>query len=169
MASWPSPADRAFIGKPIKRTDGPDKARGTAKYAYDINRPGMLYGRTLGSPHARARIKSIDLSAAKQIAGVRAAIALFDTADPNGRSTVNYQGEEIAAVAAVSEEIAEDAVRLIKVDYEVLPHLATVEQAMRQEAPQAFPKGNVTEPSVRQEGDVDTALKSAAVSFSKES
>ena len=162
MASWPPSDERAILGKPIKRLDGPDKARGTAKYSYDIIRPGMLYARLLGSPHARARVKSIDLGAAKKLPGVRAAIALLDTSNPAASPTVNYQGEEIAAVAAVSEEIAEDAVRLIKVEYEVLPHLATVAQAMRPEAPQAFPKGNVTEASVRQEGDVDAALASAA-------
>ena len=74
-----------------------------------------------------------------------------------------YQGEEVAAVAAVTEEIAEDAIRLIKVDYEVLPHLATVEQAMRPEAPAGVSeKGNVSEPSLQQEGDVEAGFKSAA-------
>ncbi len=73
-----------------------------------------------------------------------------------------YQGEEVAAVAATTEEIAADAIRLIKVDYEVLPHLATIEQAMNAEAPLVFAKGNVTQPAVQQEGDVDAALKAAA-------
>jgi xanthine dehydrogenase YagR molybdenum-binding subunit len=137
------------------------KSRGAAKYSYDIIRPGMLYGRLLNSPHPHARVRSIDLSAAQKLPGVRAALALKDTSNPD-TSKVFYQGEEVAAVAATTEEIAEDALRLIKVDYEVLPHLATVEQAQRPEAPQVFPKGNVTQPALQQEGDADAALKASA-------
>ncbi len=161
MASWPPVSERVYLGKSIKRVDGPEKTTGKAKYAYDINRPGMLYGRLLGSPHAHARIKSIDLSAAQELPGVRAALALIDPAGPEATTKVRYQGDEIAAVAAVTEEIAEDAIRRIKVEYDVLPHLATVEQAMRPEAPLVFEKGNVTQPNVRQEGDVEAALKTS--------
>ena len=160
-ARWPPPAERVHIGKPIKRLDGPDKAAGRAKYTYDIVRPGMLYGKILSSPHPHARVRSIDLSAAEKLPGVRAAIALKDTTKPDV-SRVRYQGEEVAAVAATTEEIAMDAVRLIKVDYEVLPHLATVEQALRPEAPQVFEKGNFTQPTARGEGDVEGALKASA-------
>ena len=160
MASWPPVADRALIGKSIQRLDGPAKAQGSAKYAYDIARPGLLYGRLLGSPHAHARVRSIDLSAAKKLPGVRAALALVDPAAGEA-AKVRYQGEEVAAVAAVSEEVAEDAIRLIKVDWEVLPHLATVEQAMRAEAPAVFPKGNVSQVSERVEGNADEALGKA--------
>ena len=161
MASWPPVPERVYLGKSIKRIDGPDKTSGRAKYAYDVSRPGLLYARLLGSPHAHARVKSIDLSAAQELPGVRAAIAVIDPAGPEAAAKVRYQGEEIAAVAALSEEIAEDAVRRIKVEYELLPPLATVEQAMRPEAPAAFEKGNVSQPSVRQEGDVEAALKTA--------
>ena len=160
-ARWPAAADRVHIGKPIERLDGPDKAAGRAKYSYDIIRPGMLYGRLLNSPHPHARVRSIDLSAAEKLPGVRTALALKDPSKPE-TARVRYQGEEVAAVAATTEEIAGDAVRLIKVDYEVLPHLATVEQAMRPEAPQVFEKGNVTPPSLNEEGDVEAALKGSA-------
>jgi xanthine dehydrogenase YagR molybdenum-binding subunit len=158
--NWPPVADRALLGKSIKRLDGPDKAQGKARYTYDIIRPGMLYGRILGSPHARARVKAIDLTAAQQVPGVKAAIAVKDPADP-AKSLVNYQGEEVAAIAATTEEIAEDAVRLIKVDFEVLQPLATIEQARSPSAPQAFPRGNVSNPNVRTEGDAEAALKTA--------
>jgi xanthine dehydrogenase YagR molybdenum-binding subunit len=161
VASWPPVADRSLIGKSIKRLDGPAKTQGAAKYAYDINRPGMLFGRLLGSPHPHARIRSIDLSAAEKLPGVRAALGLIDPAAGEA-AKVRYQGEEVAAVAAVTEEIAEDAIRLIKVDYEVLPHLATVEQAMRPEAPVVFPKGNVSEVSERAEGNVEEGLAKAS-------
>jgi xanthine dehydrogenase YagR molybdenum-binding subunit len=159
--SWPPIAERTLLGKSIKRLDGPDKAQGKAKYTYDIIRPGMLYGQILGSPNARARVKAIDLSAAQALPGVKAAIAVKDPADP-AKAMINYQGEEVAAVAATTEEIAQDAVRLIKVDYEVLPALATVEQAMSTDAPQAFPRGNVSQPRLTQEGDAAAALKTAA-------
>jgi xanthine dehydrogenase YagR molybdenum-binding subunit len=161
VASWPPVADRSLIGKSIKRLDGPAKTQGSAKYAYDIARPGLLYGRLLGSPHPHARIKAIDLSAAEKLPGVRAVLALIDPAAGEA-AKVRYQGEEVAAVAAVTEETAEDAIRLIKVDYEVLPHLATIEQAMRPEAPLVFPKGNVSQVSERVDGNVEDGLTKAA-------
>jgi xanthine dehydrogenase YagR molybdenum-binding subunit len=160
-ASWPPPEERVHVGKSIKRLDGPDKAQGRAKYSYDITRPGMLYAKLLDSPHAHARVRAIDLSAAEKLPGVRAVLALKDPANPE-TARVRYAGEEVAAVAAVTEEIARDAIRLIKVDYEVLPHLATVEQAMRPEAPLVFEKGNTREPTLRQDGDIDAGFKAAA-------
>ena len=159
--NWPPASEFTLLGKSIKRLDGPDKASGRAKYTYDLIRPGMLYGEILGSPHARAKVRAVDLSAAKALAGVKAAIVIKDPADP-ALSNINYQGEEVAAVAATTEAIARDAMRLIKVDYEVLQPLATIEQAMSPNAPQAFPRGNVTNPNVRGEGDVEAALKTAA-------
>jgi xanthine dehydrogenase YagR molybdenum-binding subunit len=160
VASWPPVSERSLIGKSIKRLDGPAKTQGAAKYAYDVNRPGMLFGRLLGSPHPHARIRSIDLSAAQKAPGVRAVLGLIDPAAGEA-AKVRYQGEEIAAVAAVTEEAADDAIRLIKVDYEVLPHLATIEQAMRPEAPAVFPKGNVSQVSERVEGTVDEGFTKA--------
>jgi xanthine dehydrogenase YagR molybdenum-binding subunit len=161
--SWPSVAERQLLGHSIKRIDGPDKAQGKAKYAYDLNRPGMLHARLLSSPHPHAAVKSVDLSAAKSLPGVKAAIALKDPATPT--NTVWYQGEEIAAVAATTEEIAEDAVRLIKVEYEMLPVLATPGQALSPNAPNVFEKGNTSDPRLTEEPkgvDIDAALKSAA-------
>jgi xanthine dehydrogenase YagR molybdenum-binding subunit len=160
--TWPPLAERTLLGKSIKRLDGPDKAQGKAKYTYDIIRPGMLYGEILGSPHARARVTAIDLAAAQKLPGVKAAIAIKDPADP-AKAMINYQGEEVAAVAATTEEIARDAMRLIKVTYEVLPALATIEQSRSPNAPQAFPRGNVSQPNLTQDGgDVTAALKTAA-------
>jgi xanthine dehydrogenase YagR molybdenum-binding subunit len=150
------------MGTSIKRLDGPEKTQGKAKYAYDIIRPGMLYARLLGSPHAHARIKSIDMSAAEKLPGVKAVLALKDPAGEGANGKAFYQGDEIAAVAATTEEIAEDAVRLIKVEYELLPVLATPAQAMSADAPAVFPKGNVSQQSLQQEGDVEAALKTAA-------
>jgi xanthine dehydrogenase YagR molybdenum-binding subunit len=160
--NWPPAAKFQLLGKSIPRVDGPEIAQGKAKYTSDIIRPGMLYGEILGSPHPRARVTSIDLSAAKGTPGVRAAIAIKNPADP-AASHINYQGEEVAAVAATTEEIARDAIRRIAVTYEVLPHVATIEQSLTPGLPPAFPPGNVTRPQLTQDGpDADAALKTAA-------
>jgi xanthine dehydrogenase YagR molybdenum-binding subunit len=157
VAKWPSSPE--LLGKRIPRLDGPAKTNGSAKYSYDIQRPGMLFGRILRSPHAHARVKSIDLSAAEKAPGVKAALAIIEVS-PDAK--VMYQGDEVAAIAAETEDQARDAARLIKVDYEVLPHLATVEQAMRAEAPRVFKDGNVREANAQEEGDLDAGFKAAA-------
>src|SRR5688572_581040 len=160
--NWPPASESQLLGKAIARIDGPDLARGAAKFTTDISRPGMLYGEILGSPYPRARVKSIDLSAARALPGVRAAIAIKDPANP-ATSYVSYQGEEVAAVAATTEAIARDAIRRIAVAYDPLPHVATIEQSMVPGAAQAFPLGNVTTPHVSEAGPaVDAALSAAA-------
>jgi xanthine dehydrogenase YagR molybdenum-binding subunit len=154
---WPAPAESAVIGKPIDRVDGPLKVSGRAKYTYDINRPGMLHARILRSPHAHARLVSLDLSAAEKAPGVKAVLGMLEP----GKKAM-YQGEEIAAVAAVTEQQANDALRLIKAEYEVLPHIALETLARRDGAPAVFEGGNVKEGDVEQTGDVDAGFKAAA-------
>jgi xanthine dehydrogenase YagR molybdenum-binding subunit len=158
VAKWPSSPE--LLGKHVVRLDGPAKTTGAAKYSYDIQRPGMLFGRILRSPHAHARVRTIDLSAAQKAPGVKAAFAIVDAASPDAK--VMYQGDEVAAIAAETEEQAHDAARLIKVDYEPLPHLATVDQAMRAEAPRVFKDGNVREANAQEEGDLEAGFKAAA-------
>jgi xanthine dehydrogenase YagR molybdenum-binding subunit len=117
---WPEPEKRTLIGKRISRLDGPDKVSGRAKYTYDVNRPGMLHGKVLRSPHAHAKIVSIDTSAAEAMAGVKAVIVI------QGPGTeIKWANDEVAAVAAVDEPTAEDAARAIRVEYEKLPHLVS--------------------------------------------
>src|SRR4029450_6679730 len=94
----PEEGKRSHIGKRISRIDGPDKVSGRAKYTYDINRPGMLYGKVVRSPHARAKIVSIDTSAAEKMTGVKAVHVIIEPG-----SEVRWAGEEIVAVAAVDE------------------------------------------------------------------
>ena len=114
---WPEEGKRSLIGKRIKRLDGPEKVTGRAKYTFDINRPGMLFGKILRSPHAHAKIVSIDTSAAEAMPGVKAVKII------QGPGTeIQWAGDEIVIVAAVDEPTAEDAVRAIKVRYEKLPH-----------------------------------------------
>jgi xanthine dehydrogenase YagR molybdenum-binding subunit len=159
VASWPTSPE--LLGKRTQRLDGPAKATGRAKYAYDVSRPGMLSGLIVRSPHAHARVRAIDVSAAEKAPGVRAVMTLLDPAQPDAAKAM-YQGDEVVALAADTEDQARDAARLVKVDYEVLPHLATVEQSMRAEAPQVFPKGNVTQGSLEEEGDLAAGFAAAA-------
>lgn len=153
--SWPEAP--ILIGSRVKRVDGPDKVQGKAKYSYDVNRPGMLYGRILRSPYAHARIVSIDFSAAKRAPGVRATLAILE---PGQRAM--YQGDEVAALAATTEELAADALRLVRVKYEVLPHLATIAQAMDPIAPPIFEGGNVRRGNAEEEGDLEAGFAAAA-------
>jgi xanthine dehydrogenase YagR molybdenum-binding subunit len=115
---WPDADKRTLIGKRISRIDGPFKVSGRAKYSFDINRPGMLFGKILRSPHAHAKVKSIDTSAAEKIPGVE---AVHVVAGPD--TELYWVGASVVALAAVDEPTAEDAIRAIKVEYEVLPHL----------------------------------------------
>jgi len=136
MASWP--ANPRLIGSRITRLDGLLKASGKAKYPSDVRPDKLLFGAILYSPHAHARIKSIDTSAAERMPGVKAVHV-----QANAGATLRYQGEFIAAVAAETEEQARDAVRAIRVNYEVLPHAVTEPQAMAKGAPELNRGGNV--------------------------
>ena len=136
--------------RPI-RHDGTDKVTGRAKYGADFQAAGMLSGRVLRSPHAHARIKSIDVSKALQLDGVSAVITGSDMPGANkdgasrsvqmssdnllARSKVVYKGHAVAALAAVNQHIAETALDLIEVDYEILQPLMNVHQAMVDGAP----------------------------------
>ena len=115
---WPDADKRTFIGKRISRIDGAQKVSGRAKYSMDINRPGMLFGKIVRSPHAHAKVKSIDTSAAERMPGVKALHIVSDVG-----TEIFWAGASVVALAAVDEPTAEDAMRAIKVEYEVLPHL----------------------------------------------
>jgi xanthine dehydrogenase YagR molybdenum-binding subunit len=149
---WPEEGKRSLIGKRISRLDGPDKVSGRAKYTYDINRPGMLFGKVLRSPYAHAKIVSIDTSAAERIVG-KDNIKII-----KGPGTeIQWAGDDIVIVAAASEPVAEDAVRAIKVQYEKLPHFVS-EQNL-----DAVPPGNRRPPTEEVKGDPAKAFAAADV------
>ncbi len=157
MAGWKKPSECKILGKPTARLDGPIKVTGRAKYAYDINLPGLLHGRILRSPHAHAQIESIDATAAEKIPGVKAVI--ITAVAP---AQVGYAGDEIGAVAATTSDIAEDAIRAIKVKYKVLPHCTQETAAMKPGAPAVRNNGpNTGQPNTRSSGNVDAAFDSA--------
>ena len=116
--SWPPMEKRRVLGKSTKRVDGPIKAAGRAKYSSDFTQKDLLHGALLTSPHAHARVTSIDTSGAEKLPGVTAVRVI---ASPG--TELMWAGQEVASVAAETEEIARDATRRIKVQYEVLPHL----------------------------------------------
>ena len=135
---WPAAGERSLIGKRIKRIDGPAKASGRAKYTYDINRPGLLISKIYRSPYAHAKITAIDTSEAEKLPGVKSVQVVLGV----GKET-NWVGDEIIALAAVSEDIAEDALRKIKVEFEELPHLV-LEENLEQAGDYAKKAGSKT-------------------------
>src|SRR4051812_38427395 len=144
------------IGTRPIRHDGVDKVTGRALYGADFQAAGLLHGRVLRSPHAHANIRSIDVSAAAKLPGVEAVVTSADLPEPGdrvaelGEGAVNlrhlsgnclardkvlYKGQAVAAVAAANAHVAEEALKLIKVDYEVLPAVVDVVKAMQPGAP----------------------------------
>ncbi|MGH9469505.1 MAG: xanthine dehydrogenase family protein molybdopterin-binding subunit [Terriglobia bacterium] len=115
---WPAAGDRSLIGKRISRIDGPAKASGRAKYTLDVNLPGMLFGRCVRSPYAHAKVTAVDTSAAEKMPGVKAVKVIQGPG-----SEIKWAGDEVVEVAAVSDQVAQDAVRAIKVEYQQLPFL----------------------------------------------
>jgi len=173
----PEPADGyTVLGGRHRKAEGHTKATGAAIYTDDIMLPQMLHGRILRSPHAHAEILSIDTSKAEALEGVHAVVTgdampqvygvIPWTEDEQALCTdrVRFVGDEVAAVAAVDEETAQEALALIHVEYRVLPALMDPEQALAPDAPQLFPgrrKGNLTKTVQLEFGDVDEALATA--------
>ena len=163
------------VGSRPIRHDGEEKVTGRARYSADINLPGLLHAKVLRSPHAHARIKGIDASRALALPGVKAVVTSADFNQPTGRvmdlgegAMVNpkflsnncmaadkalYKGHAVAAVAATSAHIAEQALKLIDVDYEVLPAVVDVLEAMKDDAPILHERlANATNPNMRPGG-----------------
>jgi CO/xanthine dehydrogenase Mo-binding subunit len=155
------PLDASFTNQKFKligtrplRPDGIDKVTGRARYGADMSMPGQLTGMILRSPHAHARIRKIDTSKAEKLQGVKAVITSADLPDLTdgdksmydvlencmARGTVFYDGHAVAAVAAIDAATARKALKLIKVDYEVLPHVTDVDEAIKPTAPVLNPK-----------------------------
>lgn len=171
------------VGKNLPRKDAVKKATGAAQFTGDIKLPGILYGKCLRSPHPHARIISIDTSKAEALPGVKAVVTYKDVSPKNVfrqfkdrisfdiyilEDRVRYIGDEVAAVAAVSEEIAEEALNLIEVKYEALPAVFSVEEALKPDAPKIHPEGNLVPMAPgrpytysRQVGDIEKGFAEA--------
>ncbi len=199
MVSLPScsseVAELRYIGKKTPRKDGVAKVTGKALYAYDINLPGMLYGRILKSPYPHARVKSIDTSEAEKLGAVVITFKDVPKKKFNIRlvsvDRVNYKdwevltdhpkyvGEYVAAVAAETEELAQKALEAIKVEWEVLPHVLDPFEARKEGAPKIHDKilfgskevevkNNIACTLNYDEGDIEKAFREADVVIERE-
>ena len=186
-----------WVGTRPIRPDGLDKVTGKAQFGADLTLPGMLFGKVVRSPHAHARILSIDTSTAESMLGVKAVITGSDFPDlaANGahasdidvannaiaRDKVLYEGHVVAAVAATTRELAEAAAKAVDVSYEVLPHVLTVDEAMADNAPllheNMMTKGvepapeqpsNIASRIVHERGDLEQGFGEADVVIEKE-
>ncbi|TFG70083.1 MAG: xanthine dehydrogenase family protein molybdopterin-binding subunit [Anaerolineales bacterium] len=190
------------IGTRPARLDGIDKVTGQARFAPDITLPGMIYGKIIRSPHAHARIVNIDTSRALALDGVYAVITAADLGiaedrtERLGEGSVNYKymcdntfasdkvlymGHAVAAVAASTKTIAEQAARLVTIEYEVLPAVVDIMDAMREDAPllhghlhtrslagQSDKPSNIAEHIQSQCGDIDQGFAEADVIIERE-
>jgi xanthine dehydrogenase YagR molybdenum-binding subunit len=145
--NWPAKEKLKLIGTRIDRVDGPIKSSGAAKYSLDINRPDMLFGKILGASIAAGTLKSLDTKPAEALEGVRAVFVMTDAGKP-----INWAGQEIVAIAADTEEIALEAIRRVKVEYERgTPNVDD-----------ADPKKVEGNPRTRTDGEPDKAFADAA-------
>jgi xanthine dehydrogenase YagR molybdenum-binding subunit len=143
-------SELSVVGKRTPRVDGRLKVTGAAKYTADVRLPGMLFARMVTSPHPHARVLSIDTSAASAHTQVRAVHILERVRDvaelrdkskelPSKYPVVRFAGQPIAAVAATTQAAADEAARLVKVEYEPLPFVVDKDEARKEDAPQVFP------------------------------
>jgi CO/xanthine dehydrogenase Mo-binding subunit len=167
------------VGHATHRIDALQRVTGGAKYTSDIQLPGMLYARVLRSPHPHARIRKIDFSKALALPGVKAILThencdvVWNSGDQLGQrkifnNPVRFAGDPVAAVAAVNRHVAEDATHLIEVDYEVLPFLTDLEEALKPGAVSIHAGGNLSlnnqrqaQPQTYKRGNVADGLKAA--------
>ncbi|MFQ5912862.1 MAG: xanthine dehydrogenase family protein molybdopterin-binding subunit, partial [Nitrospinota bacterium] len=167
--------ESSVIGKPLPQVNSPEKVSGKAQYVHDIERPRMLHAKVLRSPHPHARLKRIDLSRARRLSGVKAAVAFADTPGlPWGpiykehyifaKDKVRYVGEEVAAVAAVDEDTTDEGLSLIGVEYEPLPAVFDAEEALAEGAPlvREDRPGNLARHIHIERGDVERGFGEAA-------
>src|SRR5688572_3845768 len=174
-----APKEFSVVGKRITRIDGYERVTGQAQYTGDIQLPGMLYARVLRTTVPHAKIVSIDVSKAEKLPGVRAIIHHGNAKVPwsSGGLThqrfifnnpVRYVGDAVAAVAATDRHIAEDALKLIDVKYEKIPHVLDANEALKPDAPKITPNGNLSvgkgsasAPIEESWGDVDKGFSEA--------
>ena len=151
LDQWPA-GPGAVVGRPAQRLDGHAKARGEARYTADVRLPGMLHTAVLGSPHARARVRRIDLAAAAAAPGVRAVIGPGDAEPLTGEP--EYEGQPVAAVAADSEGRARAALALLAVEWEELEPLLDADEAVRRDS-------LIGRPRRHDRGDFDAGIAAA--------
>jgi xanthine dehydrogenase YagR molybdenum-binding subunit len=170
LPPWDQNARLTVVGRPQVRAEGVEKVTGRAQYAYDMRLPGQLYAAALRSPYPHARIQRIDTTQAEALDGVHAvlssanapAITWYEEECGLFAETLRFVGDEVAVVAAESEEIAQDALRLIEVDYEPLPFVLDLDAALQPGAPTLHGDSNrKEEPKVYERGYIDQGFGAA--------
>lgn len=163
------------IGKRIPRNDVREKVTGTARYAGDLFLPGMLHGKILRSKYPHAKILKVNTSEAQKMPGVSCVLTAEDIAGTNRfglaiqdqevlvENKARYMGDAIAAVAAETEDIASAALKKIYVEYEILPVVSTVEEALEVGAPKIHEKGNLLQHTKVRKGNVQKGLEKADI------
>ena len=167
----------SIVGKSPEMIGSRERVTGRAKYTVDIRLPGMLYAKILRSPYAHAKILEIDTSRAERLPGVEAVLThreakiLYRTSHGSAREfglddRVRYVGDKVAAVAAVSEDLAEEALELIDVEYEVLPAVFDMEEALKPDSPVIHPErddvdGNILSHYNQTYGDLEEGFREA--------
>ena len=160
----------SVIGKSVARRDLPEKLTGEARFTSDIVLPGMIHGKILRSPYPHARIVSVDAAKVADLPGVHGVVTPFDV--PEGRvapdvaildTVVRFVGDEVAAVAAEDEDIAQEAIGLFEVQYDPLPFVTDANEALRPGAPSVHPEGNLVggEPLTLARGNVEEGFAEA--------
>ena len=170
----PWPDATRIVGKALPRVDAYERVSGAAQYTADVILPDMLHAAILRCPHAHAMVKSVDTAAAEKMPGVAAVltgrspgadIPWYGGRQPQSRlfdPHCRHEGEEVAAVAAQTPYQAWDALKAIKVEYEVLPFAFNEESALKADAPKLYESGNsVGQPRVTQRGDVEKGFAEA--------
>jgi CO/xanthine dehydrogenase Mo-binding subunit len=171
LPAWDADTPLTIVGRSYPRVEGIEKVTGHAHYAYDIQLPGLLHARVLRSSLPHARIRRIDASRAEALPGVRAVLSATNAPEIYWHKdsylfhhTVRFIGDEVAAVAADTVEIAEDALRLIEVDYEPLPFVVDLAAALQPGAPKLRESGNIAgKPKIYQRGDPEAGFGDADV------
>ena len=162
MENWPD--DLKYLGTETPRVDGPQKVTGKAKYASDIQLPGLLFGMMLRSPWPAARLTAVDLEPARRLSGIKAAILIQDVP-----RDLFYYGEEIAAVAGTSREVCEEALANIVLEATPKPFVVNEREAINPDEARVFPdQYNVSRPREQDTGDVDAAFATAAAVVEEE-
>jgi CO/xanthine dehydrogenase Mo-binding subunit len=164
LEQWPE-GPLETVGRPAARVDGLARARGEARYTQDIKLPGMLHAAVLRSPHARARVKQIDLKPALEARGVRAAIGPGDLDVLTDEA--NYEGEAVAAIVAETAGQARAALSAIKIEWEVLEPLLDVDQALARESflndPKHYERGDVERGFAQADAVVEAEYRTQSV------
>ena len=168
-------AELAVAGQSLTRTDDPLKVTGKLKFGADYSHEGFLHGKILRSPYPHALIKSIDTTKAEDLEGVVAVLTAKDVPGRNGFGAiipdqpvicgdkVRFVGDGVALVAAETEQIAQEALALIEVEYEPLPAVFDPREAMKEDAPKIHERGNLLSYDKLRKGDVEKGFDQADV------